>query len=194
MGSSFVTAAFTKQRAAISAGGMCTASCVIHERARSWQRHPWKHQDNGMVPSALLLLHPVTCGVNQASCWYCVHAEWWRRGMRAAPVLCDPHPLPGSRGGTEHLQSAKKELVLWCLLMDLDVASLALLGPSCSAHTDAQAGGAGLSICKKPWAQPASASQQGKTAPTLSSPGAVATTQTCTPVCISKTGSCCWPP
>lgn len=34
--------------------------------------------------------------------------------------------------------------------MDLDVASLALLGPSWSAHTDAQAGGAGLSICKEP--------------------------------------------
>lgn len=70
--------------------------------------------------------------------------------MRAVPVLCDPHTLPGSREGTKHLQSAKKELVLWCLLMDLDVASLALLGPNWSAHTDAQAGGAGLSICKKP--------------------------------------------
>jgi len=72
--------------------------------------------------------------------------------MRVISIFCDPDtPLVhvAKQSGTKHLWRAKKELVLWCLLMDLDMASLALPGPSCSAHTDVQAGGAVLSICKK---------------------------------------------
>jgi len=61
--------------------------------------------------------------------------------MSAITAFRDPlTPLsvvPRSRWGAKHLQGAKKDLFLWCLPMDLDVASLALLGSSWSAHTDA---------------------------------------------------------
>lgn len=47
--------------------------------------------------------------------------------MSAITVFCDPRMppslVPSRRWGTKCLQGAKKELFLWCLLMDLDVAS-----------------------------------------------------------------------
>lgn len=107
IGNSFVTAAFTTQRAAISAGGTRTATCVIHECACSWQRHLWKAsgQRDGAFSSSPPPPHDLWGEPSQ----FLVLCPFRVVRKRKESSPCDPHTLPGSQGGTEHLQSAKKE-------------------------------------------------------------------------------------